>query len=57
MKYTRKGRTDRQYWDNLQIHRTQESALPRKNILQPFMLATGFLNQVFRAISGGLGAA
>jgi hypothetical protein len=49
-------RTDRQHRRDLELHRAYESALAGQNIWQPFMLATGFFGQVFRVLSGEIGA-
>ena len=50
-------RTDRQFRRDLELHQAYESALAGQNIWQHFLLATGFIGQVFRVISGEISAA
>ena len=42
---------------DLELHCAYESTLAGQSILQPFILATGFFDQVFRVLSGEIGAA
>ena len=50
-------RTGRQHRRDLELHRAYDNALAGQNIVGPFMLATGFFGQVFRVLSGEIGAA
>ena len=53
----RGDRGTRDHRRDLELHQAYERTLVGQNIWQPFMLATGFFNQVFRVLSGEIRAA
>lgn len=53
----RGDRSTRDHRRDLDLQQSYERALAGQNIWQPFMLATGFFNQVFRVLGGEIHAA